>query len=103
MTLERTQRQCTLTSVANFRKVTLKEESLDGANSLTARFVFTINFNADGEVKYKARYVIGEHRDSINSYLVPGAQTLQASSSRLLLALASMFRISVCSSDVKLE
>ena len=76
-------------------KVILKEELPDSANVLTARFVPAIESNADGEVKYKARYVIGGHRDSAKSCLVHGAQALQASSAGLLLALASMFRFKV--------
>ncbi len=39
-------------------KVFLKEELPDGANVLTARFFLSIKSNTDGEVKYKARYVI---------------------------------------------
>ena len=52
-------------------------------------------------MKYKIRYAIGGHRDSIKSYLVHGSQTLQESSARLLLALAPMFRFNVWSSVVK--
>ena len=59
-------------------KVILREELPDGANALTARFVLAIKSNADGQVKYKARYVIGGHRDRLKQYLVHGAQALQA-------------------------
>ena len=68
----------------------MKEELPNGANALTARFVLAIKSNTDGQVKYKARYVIGGHRDELKQYLVHGAQTLQASSARLLLALAAI-------------
>ena len=78
-----------------------RSELPDGANILTARFVLAIKSNADGEVKYKARYVVGGHRDSMKHYLVHGAQTLQASSVRLLLALAAALDFGVWSSDVK--
>ena len=44
-------------------KIMLDEELRDWANALTARFVLAIKSNADGEIKYKARYVIGDHRD----------------------------------------
>ena len=71
-------------------RVMLKEELLDGANPLTKRFVRAIKSNADGVIKYKARYVIGGHRDKLKHSMADGAQTLQASSSRLLFALASM-------------
>ena len=74
----------------------------DGANALTARFVLTIKSNADGQIKYKARYVIGGHRDVLKLYMVHGAKTLQASSARIIVALATMFGFQVWSSDVKL-
>ena len=83
-------------------KVVLKEELPDGANTLTARFVLGIKSNADGQIKYKARYVIGGHRDKLKHYMVHGAQTVQPSSIRLLLALASSMNFEVWSSDVKL-
>ena len=70
--------------------------------SLTARFVLAIKSNADGHVKYKARCVIGGHKESLKNYMVDGAQTLQASSSRLLLALATARGFDVWTSDVKL-
>ena len=46
-------------------KVTLRTELPDGANEFTARFVLAVKSNADGQVKYKARYVIGGHRDTL--------------------------------------
>ena len=73
-----------------------------GANALTARFVLAIKSNADGQVKYKARYVIGGHRDRLKQYLVHGAQALQASSARLILAIAAIYDLAVWSCDVKL-
>ena len=83
-------------------KVILKEELPDGANALTARFVLAIKSNADRQVKYKDRYIIGGHRDNLKHYMVHGAQTLRASSSRLLLALAAAHDFEVWTSDVKL-
>ena len=58
--------------------------------------------NADGEIKYKARYIIGGHRDYLKHYMVHGAQTAQPSSARLLLALAMALEFDVCPRDVKL-
>ena len=84
-------------------KVMLKEELPDGANALTARFVSAIKSNADGQVKYKARYFIGGHRDKLKHYMVHRAQTLQASSSRLLLALAAAHDFEVWTLDVNLN
>lgn len=68
----------------------------------TAQFVIAIRSNADGEVNYKPRYAIEGQRDSMKSYLIYGAQTLKASSPRLLLALPSVFRFYVRSSDIRL-
>ena len=83
-------------------KVILKEELPDGADALTARFVLAIKSTIDGEVKYKARYVMDGLRDVLKHFMVLGAQTLQASSARLLLALASIFKFEVWPSDMKL-
>ena len=76
-------------------KVILKEELPDGANALTACFVLAIKSSADGQVKYKARYVIGSHRDLLKQYMLHGAETLQASYTRLILALATMLGFEV--------
>ena len=54
-------------------KVLLKKELPDGANALTARFVLAIKSNADGETKYKSRYIIGGHRDVLKHFMVHGA------------------------------
>ena len=83
-------------------KVILKEELADGANSLKARFVLGIKSNTDGEIKFKARHVIGGHRDHLKYYMVHGAQTMQPSSTRLLLTSANAFDFGVWSTDVKL-
>ncbi len=76
-------------------KFILRSELLDGANALTARFILANMSNADSEIQYKARYVVGGHRDNLQQYLVHGAQTLHGSSARLLLALASAFDFEV--------
>ena len=80
----------------------LKEELPDGANALTARFVLAVKSAVHGKIKYKARYVIGGNHDSLKHYLVHGAQTLQATSTRLLIALACAHGFDVWSTDVKL-
>ena len=54
--------------------VTLKEELRDGANALTVRFVLAIKSNVGGEIKCKARYVIGGHRDKLKHFMVHGAR-----------------------------
>ena len=57
-------------------RVIPRKEIPDGANALTARFVLAIKSTADGDIKYKARNVVGGHRD-IMKFKVHGAQTLQ--------------------------
>ena len=81
-------------------KVILKEELPCGANALTARFIPAIKSYTDGIIKYKARYIIGGHRDILKHFMIHGAQTLQASSIRLLLA--PMFGFNFWSSDIEL-
>ena len=57
-------------------KVIIKEEILDGSNVLTARYVLAIKSKLNEQIKFKARYVIGGHRDMIKHYLVHSAHTL---------------------------
>ena len=83
-------------------KMILKSELPDGANALTARFVLAIKSSVDGRINYKASYVVGGHRDLLKQCLVHGAQTLQTSSTRLLIAIANAFEFDVWSSDAKL-
>ena len=83
-------------------KVMRTSELPDDANLLTARFVMSIKTDAQGIERYKARYVVGGHRDSMKNYLVHGSQTLQKPSCRLLLALASMREFDVRLTDVEL-
>ena len=83
-------------------KVILREEIPDGANALTARFVLAIKSNADGKIKFKAGYVIDDHPDKLKRYLAHGAQTIQFSCTRLVIALVSGQNFAIWSSDVKL-
>ena len=43
--------------------IILREEVPKDANVLPGRFVLAIKSAEDGQVKFKARYVIGGHRD----------------------------------------
>lgn len=80
----------------------LLEELADGANALTVLFVLAIKPTTDGQIKYKARYVVRGHRGILKHYMVHGAQTLQASSGCFPIAIASIFGFKLWSSDVKL-
>ena len=59
-------------------KVIPREDMPDGANALIARFVLAIKLTADRDLKYKAQYVVGGHRDIMKHFMVQIAQTLQA-------------------------
>ena len=61
------------------------------ANSLSERFFFAIKSSEDWEIKFQARYVLSYHRDRLKKMIVDFSQNLGASSTRLLLALASAF------------
>lgn len=78
----------------------LKEEPAHNGNILRGRFVFAIKSTDDRKVKYKARYVIGSHRNKFKGLMVHSTSTLQLQSVRLLLALASAFGFNIWTSDV---
>jgi len=60
-------------------------------NIIPSRFVLAIKKADDGTEAYKARFVLGGHRDKENRSLVHNATTLKQSSIRLLVALATTF------------
>ena len=55
----------------------------------------------DGQVMFKARYVIGGHRNRMKDMMVHSATSLQPQSIRLLLALAAMFGFNIRTADVR--
>eukprot|EP00171_Calliarthron_tuberculosum_P023469 IDg23469t1 len=81
-------------------KLILHEEVPSDANVLPGRFVLAIKSTEDGKVKFKARYVIGGHRDKLKKLMVHNAVTLQPQSIRLLLTLAALHEFDVWTSDV---
>lgn len=82
-------------------KVILKEDIPPDGNVLPGRFVLTIKSTDDKEVKCKALYVIGGHRDRYKDFMVHTSSTLQLQSVRLLLALAAIHGFHVWTSDVR--
>lgn len=70
-------------------------------NVLPGCFVLVIKATEDGQEKYKARYVVGGHRDKLKKMMVHSSQTLQPSSIRLLLALATLHCFELGTSDVR--
>ena len=82
-------------------KVILKQDIPSDANILPVRFVLAIKSTEDGEVKFKARYVIGGHRDNKKNLMFHTATTLQPQSIRLPIALSSMNDFDIWTSDVR--
>ena len=82
-------------------KVILKEDIPPDGNVLPGRFVLAIKSTEDNKVIYKARYVIGGHRDKFKDMMVHTSTTLQPQSIRLLLAMASMFGFDIWTADVR--
>ena len=82
-------------------KVILREEIPKDANVLPGRFVLALKSTEDNNVKYKARYVIGGHRDRLKHMMVHSTSTLQPASIRLLLALATVHGFDIWTSDVR--
>ena len=69
---------------------------------LIARYVLAIKSKIDGNVKFKARYVFGGHKNVLKNYLVHGACFVATQSVRLMIALAAILGFRVWSTDVKL-
>ena len=82
-------------------KVILQEELPPDGNILPGRFVVAIKSTDDDKINYKARYVIGGHRDKYKDLMVHSTSTLQPQSVRLLLALAAIFEFDIWTSDVR--
>ena len=81
--------------------VILREEVPPDGKVLPGRFVLTIKYAEDGQVKFMARNVIGGHRHRMGALMVHSAATLQPQSIRLLLALAAIYGIDIWSSDFR--
>ena len=79
----------------------LREEVPSDANVLTGSFVLAIKYSEDGQVMFKARYVIGRHRNRMKDMMVHSGTSLQPQSIRLLLALAAMFGFNIRTADVR--
>ena len=81
--------------------VILREEVPPDGNVLTCRFSLPIKSAEDGQVKFKARYVIGGHRDRREALMAHRAATLQPKSIRLLLDLAAIHGFDIWSFDFR--
>ena len=83
-----------------FKVILTKDVSKDG-NLLPGRFVLAIKSSEDSMTKYKARYVIGGHRDRLKHMMVHTTSTLQPQFIRLLPALAAIHVFHIWASGVR--
>ena len=81
--------------------VILREEFPPDSNVLPGCFFLAIKSTEDRQVKFKARYVIGGHRDRMKALMVHSAATLHPQSIRRLLALAAIHGFDIWSADVR--
>jgi hypothetical protein len=70
-------------------------------NILPSRFVLTIKKRPDGSERFKARFVIGGHRDRLRGQLVHVSSTLQQTHARVLIALAAVLGFPVWTVDIQ--
>lgn len=82
-------------------KIILQEDAIQNTNVLHGRFVFATHSTEDGTSRCKARYVIGGHRDRMNSMIGHDSATLQPQSIRFLLTLAESYEFKIWTSDVR--
>ena len=81
-------------------RLVLRADTERTANIIPSRFVLAIKTSDDGTEVYKARFVLGGHRDKEKSSLVHNATNLRASSIRMLVALATAFGFDIWSTDI---
>ncbi len=81
-------------------KVMLKGDVLDEANILPGRFILAIKSTEDVTTKYKARFVIGGHRDKHKNLMVHNSTTLQPQSIGFLLAMGQCHNFDVWTTDI---
>lgn len=82
-------------------RITLEEElSEQKPNIIPSRFVLTIK-HVDGKEIYKARFVLGGHKDRDKDSMVHSSNNLKQLSIKLLLALATILGFDIWDLDVK--
>lgn len=82
-------------------KIILKRDVPKNGNILPGRFVLAIKSLVDRKIKFKARYVIGGHRDKLREYLIHSSNSTQPQSVRILLSLAALLDFELWGDDVK--
>ena len=82
-------------------RVVLEEELGQNPNIISSRFVLSIKHSDTGEVKYKARFVLGGHRDKEKNLIVHNTANIKQSSIRMIMALATILGFDIWSLDVR--
>eukprot|EP00171_Calliarthron_tuberculosum_P005221 IDg5221t1 len=82
-------------------KIVLKEEAGDNPNIVPARFILAVKHDHDGSTLFKARFVMGGHRDREKHLAVHKTTNMKQSSLRMILALATILGLDVWSIDIK--
>lgn len=75
-------------------KIFLRDDIPKDRNVLPGRFVLAVKPTEDGKEEYKARYVVGGHRDKLKRMMVHAPR-------RLLLALAVLHGFDIWTADVR--
>lgn len=81
-------------------KLIIREEAPNDSNILRGRFFLAVKSTEDGQIKFRARYVIVGHRDKLKNLMVRSAITFQPQSIRLLLKFSALHDFDVWTSDV---
>lgn len=82
-------------------KLILWDDLPPHGNILPVRLSFSITYVEDVKMNCKVRYVISGHRDNYKDLVMHSTSTLLPHSTRLLLALASIFCFDIWTSDVR--
>ena len=72
-------------------KVVMRVELLPHANVPTAQFVLAIRHKITGEVRFRGRYAMRGHSDSLKAFLVHGSLTRQPARLHVHVVLSIIF------------
>jgi Reverse transcriptase (RNA-dependent DNA polymerase) len=83
-------------------RIAIQPDEINGrtSNILPSRFVLAIKRRDNGEEIFKARLVIGGHRDREKQSRVHTANTMRSTSLRMIMAIAAIFGFRLASVDV---
>lgn len=81
-------------------KVSQSKDLFADASLVSGRFVLAFKLSENGDMEFRARFVVGEHRDKLKRLMAHTSQTIQPSPIRLLLTNATMLCFKIWVSDV---